>query len=62
MTLKIGDKVVMKKPHACGGNEFTVTRTGADCKLTCRKCGKTVLLPLEKTLKAVKRVMPEKTR
>ena len=61
MTLKIGDKVVTKKPHACGGSEFTVTSTGADCKLTCIKCGKTVLMPLEKTLKAVKRVIPEET-
>ena len=40
---------------------FTVTRTGADCKITCLKCGKTVLMPLEKTLKAVKRVIPEET-
>ncbi len=61
MTLKIGDKVVTKKPHACGGSEFVVTRTGADFKLTCLKCGKTVLMPLEKTLKAVKRVIPEET-
>ena len=61
MTLKIGDKVVTKKPHACGGSEFTVTRTGADCKLICLKCGKTVLMPLEKTLKAVKRIIPEET-
>ena len=61
MTLKIGDKVVTKKPHACGGSEFTVTRTGADCKLTCLKCGKTVLMLLEKTLKAVKRIIPEET-
>lgn len=61
MTLKIGDKVVTKKPHACGGSEFTVTRTGADFKITCLKCGKTVLMPLEKTLKAVKRVIPEET-
>ena len=61
MTLKIGDKVVTKKPHACGGSEFVVTRTGADFKLPCLKCGKTVLMPLEKTLKAVKRVIPEET-
>ena len=61
MTLKIGDKVVTKKPHACGGSEFTVTLTGADFNLICLNCGKTVLMPLEKTLKAVKRVIPEET-
>jgi hypothetical protein len=48
--LKVGDKVITKKSHACGGNTWTVTRTGADVKLTCEKCNHTVLLTLEKAL------------
>ena len=56
-TLKIGDRVVTKKPHACGSNKFVVTRTGADYKLTCEKCGHTVLLTSEKTQKVVRRVL-----
>ncbi len=57
-TLKIGDRVVVKKPHACGGKKFVVTRTGADYKLTCEKCGHTLLLTSEKTQKAIRRVIP----
>ena len=26
----IGDAVEMKKPHACGGSTWQITRTGAD--------------------------------
>lgn len=42
MTVKIqvGDRVVMKKPHACGTNDFEVARTGMDIKLVCQACGR----------------------
>ncbi len=53
-TLSVGDKVITKKPHACGGSEWTVTRTGADVKLSCVKCGRTVMLPLDKALRSIK--------
>lgn len=55
--LNIGNKVKTKKPHACGGDTWTVTRTGADVKLTCEKCNHTVLLTLEKALKSIKEVL-----
>jgi hypothetical protein len=55
--LKVGDKVITKKSHACGGNTWTVTRTGADVKLTCEKCNHTVLLTLEKALKSIKEIL-----
>lgn len=55
ITLSLGDKVITKKPHACGGNEWTVVRTGADVKLSCVKCGRVVMLPLDKALRAIKR-------
>ena len=29
----LGDVVMMKKPHACGANEWTVIRVGADVKI-----------------------------
>ncbi len=54
--LTLGDKVITKKPHACGSNEWTVTRTGADIKLACLRCGRVVMLPLDKALKAIKRI------
>ena len=57
INFSVGDKVKTKKPHACGGNTWTVTRMGADVKLTCVKCNHTVLLTLEKAVKSVKEVL-----
>lgn len=43
-TFALNDRIVMKKPHACGANEWVVTRTGADVKLRCAGCGRVVML------------------
>lgn len=40
----VGDVVRLKKSHPCGANEWEVTRVGADIKLCCRGCGRTVML------------------
>ena len=40
----IGDAVEMKKPHACGGSTWQITRTGADIKLKCCRCGRVVMM------------------
>ena len=45
MDLHVGDVVKMKKPHPCGSDLFTVTRTGADLKLRCRGCAREILMP-----------------
>ena len=42
--IRLGDVVRTKKPHPCGGDTWTVTRTGADIKLRCRTCGRVVML------------------
>lgn len=39
-----GDIVRLRKPHPCGGREWTVSRIGADVGLLCRTCGRRVLL------------------
>lgn len=41
----IGDVLRLRKPHPCGGYEWTVVRLGADIGLTCNACGRRVLLP-----------------
>ncbi len=41
----LGDTVKMKKPHACGANNWEVIRLGADIKLKCMGCGHIVMLP-----------------
>ncbi len=40
----LGDVVMMKKPHACGANEWTIIRVGADIKIKCNHCGRIVML------------------
>lgn len=51
----LDDVVRLRKPHPCGGYEWTVVRLGADIGLVCSTCGRRVLLPrreLERRLKA----------
>ena len=42
--VKVGDVVRLKKPHACGANEWEVTKLGMDIGLTCVSCGRRVRL------------------
>ena len=42
-TFELGDRIAMKKPHACGSGEWVVTRTGADVKIRCLGCGRVAL-------------------
>lgn len=56
--LKENDTVVMKKNHPCGGNRWKIVSTGADFKLCCLKCGRTLIMPSETLKKSVKTVEP----
>ena len=50
----VNDVVRLRKPHPCGGYEWTVVRIGADIGLKCNTCGRRVLLvrrEFEKRLK-----------
>ena len=55
--IQLGDEVEMRKPHACGTNHWVVTRTGADIRIQCAACGRSVLMPREKFVRARKRVL-----
>ena len=46
-----GDVVRTRKPHPCGGDEWTVLRTGADIRIRCNTCGRLVMLDRESFLK-----------
>jgi hypothetical protein len=51
---RMEDVVRLRKPHPCGGSEWTVVRVGADIGLRCMTCKHRVLLDrrtLEKRLK-----------
>lgn len=51
-----GDMAVLRKPHACGANEWTVVAVGMDIRLQCVQCGRSVLLPRSDFERAVKRI------
>lgn len=52
----VQDVVRLKKPHPCGGFDWTVVRLGADIGLKCLRCERRVLMSrreLERRLKQV---------
>ena len=59
-TFELGDTVVMKKPHACGDNEWTVIRTGADIKIRCCACGRIVMMERAEFMRLGKRVIAKR--
>lgn len=59
MNVAVGDKLVMKKSHPCGGNTFSVLRVGMDFKIRCDGCGHEVMLPRAKVEKNIKQIIKE---
>lgn len=59
MDIKVGDKIIMKKPHPCGDNRFTVLRIGMDFKLRCMGCGHEIMSPRSKIEKRIKSIIEE---
>lgn len=57
MKLYIGDVLLLKKEHPCGGAEWEVLRTGMDFRIKCRKCGHSVMIARVKLEKDIKRVV-----
>ena len=56
----VGDKITLKKTHACGGAVWTIARVGADVKLCCNTCGKFVNLSHDDLRKRTKAVVSKK--
>jgi hypothetical protein len=61
LVVNLGDSVIMRKPHPCGSNQWTVTAVGMDIRLECDKCGRSVLLPRAEFERAVKTITPAKS-
>ena len=55
----IGTKVIMKKQHPCGANSWEITRLGADIKIKCLNCGRTVLIPRIDFNTKIKKIITE---
>jgi len=54
---KLGSIVVMKKDHPCGSNEWEITRLGADIKIKCLNCQRSIMLPRIDFNKKLKKVI-----
>jgi hypothetical protein len=53
----LGSKLVLKKGHPCGANEWEVIRNGADVKLKCAGCERVVMLDRPTVQKRIKKVI-----
>ena len=57
---KLNDKVVMKKQHACGTNEWLITRVGVDIKIKCTNCNREIMMDRLEFEKKMRRIVNEK--
>lgn len=55
----VGTKVVMKKMHPCGTNEWEIVRLGADIKIQCCNCKRVVMFPRIEFDKKLKKIINE---
>lgn len=54
MQIAVGDVLILKKNHPCGGNRFQVLRVGMDFKLRCNGCGHEIMSPRNKIEKNIR--------
>ena len=56
---RVGDVVRLKKPHPCGGNLWSVMRTGIDFRVRCLKCGRVLLVPRPQFERSVRQLVSQ---
>ncbi len=54
--IRVGDIVKLKKPHPCGNSRWEILRIGADFRLRCLGCSRTLMMPRRKVEKAVREI------
>lgn len=59
MQVEVGEHLILKKPHPCGGRQFLVLRVGMDFKIRCETCGHEVMVPRSKVEKNIKKILPK---
>lgn len=59
MTVNYGnnDIVQLKKPHACGANQWKIIRMGMDIRVKCTRCDHSVLIPRQKFDRIIRKVL-----
>ena len=60
MDVRVGDKILTKKPHPCGANTFEVLRVGMDFRIRCTGCSHEVMLPRVKIEKNIRSIQSAK--
>jgi len=55
--IRLGDVVQMRKPHACGADQWVVVRIGADVRIRCTQCGRAVLMPRARFARAARKLL-----
>jgi hypothetical protein len=53
----LNDVVEMKKQHPCGENRWRIIRMGADIRIKCLGCERSVLIPRSEFSKKMKKVI-----
>lgn len=56
---KLGSKIILKKQHPCGSFEWEVIRVGADIKIQCTKCGRSIFIPRVDLNKKIKKIVTD---
>jgi len=56
MDVRVGDILLLKKPHPCGESRFAVLRVGMDFRIRCVSCGREVMVPRAKVEKSIKKL------
>jgi hypothetical protein len=59
LSVQVGERVEMKKPHPCGGKTFEILRVGMDFKIRCLTCGREVMAPRKKIEKNIRKIIGE---
>ncbi|AKS68026.1 hypothetical protein RN70_12160 [Staphylococcus schleiferi] len=54
---ELNDIVEMKKQHACGANRFKIIRMGADIRIKCEQCHRSIMLPRQTFNKKLKKIL-----
>ncbi|UXS29241.1 DUF951 domain-containing protein [Staphylococcus delphini] len=57
LNYELNDIVEMKKQHACGTNRFKIIRMGADIRIKCENCQRSIMLPRQIFNKKIKKVL-----
>lgn len=55
----VGTKVIMKKQHPCGTNLWEIIRVGADIKIKCIHCNRSIFIPRIEFNKKIKKIVSE---